>query len=380
MTTSDTLEPNPYRRAQAQRRELNAALRQRQPHAFGTWLLLAANVALYIPIAIAAGRTGRFPSKLLIDWGALFPPNVADGEWWRLFTAAFLHVHALHLAFNMVALALVGPVVERLLGTRAFLIFYVAAALVGNALSLWMHPITPSAGASGAIMGLYGLLLALMFERGPSTPLASAEQAAPVSRPLLHVHLQGAVSMIATTLLFGWFDRRADNAAHIGGFLAGCLFGWMAGGHIEWRRPAERVAGIAIAVALGCCAVSLAMHRPMTDVRPLLVEVLVVDSRAMTRYSELTTSRADAAAVKRVLEGEIASAFANQRAKLDAITAIPRDQAALMSDLRRYLTLREAYWRQRAAATGRTDDPTLGQADDTDRAADAVMRRLLQAR
>jgi hypothetical protein len=122
------------------------------------------------------------------------------------------------------------------------------------------------------------------------------------------------------------------------------------------------------------------MHRAVTDVRPLLVEVLVVDSGAMTRYSELTTTRADAATVKRVLEEEIVPAFARERAKLDPVTAIPRDQAALMSDLRRYLTLREWYWRQRAAATGRTDEPTLRQAADIDRAADVVMRRLLAAR
>ena len=76
-----------------ERRELNAALRQRQPHAIGTWLLLAVNTAIYTAMAIDAGRIAPFPSRLLIAWGALFAPEVANGEWWRLFTATFLHVH-----------------------------------------------------------------------------------------------------------------------------------------------------------------------------------------------------------------------------------------------------------------------------------------------
>ena len=269
-----------YRRGQAQRRELSAALRQRQPHAIGTWLLLAVNTVIYTAMAIDAGRIAPFSSRLLIAWGALFAPEVAHGEWWRLFTATFLHVNAVHLAVNMVALAMVGPVVERLVGIRAFLAFYLASGLVGAAASLWVHPLTTSAGASGSIIGLYGVLLVMMFERRRTPPLTLDEQAPFVSRPLLHGHLQSAVSLIAPTLLFGWFDPRADNAAHIGGFVAGCLFGWAGGRRIEWRVPTVRVAAAAAAIAIGCCAVALATQREVTDVRPALLEAFTVDSRA----------------------------------------------------------------------------------------------------
>ena len=92
----------------------------------------------------------------------------------------------------MMALVMVGPVVERLVGTRTFLIFYVGSGLAGTALSLRFHPLTTAAGASGSIIGLYGVLLAMMFERRPSTPLTLDEQAPFVSRLLLHGHLQSA--------------------------------------------------------------------------------------------------------------------------------------------------------------------------------------------
>jgi membrane associated rhomboid family serine protease len=368
------------RRDRARRRELSAALRQRQRHATGTWLLVAVNVAIYIAMVIDAGRIATFPTRPLIAWGALFAPRVADGEWWRLFTATFLHVHVLHIAFNMIALCMVGPVVERLVGIRTFLIFYVASGLAGTALSLWFHPLTTAAGASGSIIGLYGVLLAMMFERHPATPLTLDEQAPFVSRLLLHGHLQDAVGIIASTLIFGWFDPHADNAGHIGGFLGGCLFGWIAGRDIEWRLPAPRASAAAVAAALGCCAVSLTVQRNFIDVRPALIEVFAVDSRATAQYSQLVKSRADNDIVTRAIQEEILPAFSRERRKLDAAGSVPREQTAILADLRRYLLLRESYWRQRAAAAGRTDETTWRQLDEADHATDAVMRRLLAAR
>jgi membrane associated rhomboid family serine protease len=368
------------RRDQARRRELNAALRQRQPHATGTWLLVAVNTSIYVAMAIDAGRIRPFSSLLLIAWGALFAPEVSNGEWWRLFTATFLHLNPLHLAFNMLALAMVGPVVERLVGTRTFLAFYLASGLVGSAVSLSVHPLTTSVGASGAIIGLYSVLLAMMFERRRRTPLTLGEQAPFVSRLLLHGHLQSAISLIAPTLLVGWFDPRADNAAHIGGFLAGCVFGWAGGRRIEWHVPTMRVSAAAAAIAVGCCAVALATQRELTDVRPALLAAFSVDSQALSRYSGLVKTRMAPVTIRRTIEEEVAPAFSRERAKLDSLGRIPSQQERTLADLRLYLSLREAYWRKRAAAMDRTDADALGQVEDADRSADEVMRRLLVAR
>jgi membrane associated rhomboid family serine protease len=406
-----------HRRTQAQRRELNAALSARQARAAGTWSLLAINVIVFIAMMIESGRVGFFPARLLVAWGALFAPRVADGEWWRLFSAMFVHVGLIHLVFNMIALAMIGPPVERLVGTRAFLAFYLASGLVGSASSLQAHPLTTSAGASGAIIGVYGVLLAMMFDRAPGSPagtdqgvwaaasncdepserlLATRALASPaepsadagtanrprhfVPRRDLHVHLQPVVWVCASTLLFGWIDPRADNAAHLGGFLAGCVFGWAGGRLIESSRPALRVSAAALAVAFGCAAVSLAVQRKITDVRPALMELFQMDSRALAQYSRLAASHAEPAAIARTIETDILPAFARARAGLDSIGPVARQQDAVLVDMRLYLLRREEFWHQRAAATGEIDDATRRKLEAADRSADAAMRRLLLAR
>ena len=371
---------NAFQRERLQRRALTAVLRQRTPHAIATWVLLAVNVAIYVAMAIDGGRAASFPTRLLVAWGAL----VSNGEWWRLFTATFLHVNALHLAANMIALLMVGPVVERLVGRRSFVVFYVAAGLVGSAVGRWSHVLVVSAGASGSIIGLYGVLLALMFDRRESGPSLVVSDTTPVSRPQLQVHLKLVVQVVSTTLLLGWFDPRADNAAHIGGFVAGVVFGWAGGRHIESRLPSPAVPAAAIVVALACCAVSLAAQPRVTDIRAAALAaffgVFQADSRALERYSRAAGRNADPATVARVIEEEIVPVFSRERAKLDSVRGVAKEQAPMLADLRQYLTLREAFWRTRAAAMGRMDGTSERDVDAADRAADAVMRRLLEAR
>jgi membrane associated rhomboid family serine protease len=368
---------NAHQRARAQRKELTALLRQRTPHAIATWALAGVNVAIYVAMAIDGGRAASFPTRLLVAWGAL----VSNGEWWRLFTATFLHVNALHLASNMIALSIVGPVVERLVGTRAFVVFYVAAGLVGSAVGRWSHVLVVSAGASGSIIGLYGVLLAMMFDRRESTASLVTSDTPPVSRPHLQVHLPQVVSLVAATLLIGWFDPRADNAAHIGGFVAGFLFGWTGGRHIESRLPSPAVPAAAIVVALACCAVSLAAQPRVTDIRAAaFFGVFQADSRALERYSRAAGRNADPATVARVIEEDIVPVFSRERAKLDSVRGVAKEQTPMLADLRQYLTLREAFWRKRAAMMGRMDGTSDHDVDAADRAADAVMRRLLEVR
>ena len=145
--------------------------------------------------------------------GAVFPPDVfGQGEWWRLFTAMFLHFGLAHLANNMIVLFWTGDRLERLVGKRRYLIIYFGAGLCGNLLSLLVTQskgtLTVSAGASGAIFGVFGALLwVVLANRGRVEEL----------------NIRGIVIMIALSLYYGFTSTGVDNWCHIGGLIGGFL-------------------------------------------------------------------------------------------------------------------------------------------------------------
>ena len=115
---------------------------------------------------VAAGVVSKAPhpeaAQLFIDW-QLFPPRVHYGDYYQLLTSAFLHLSPLHIAANMLALALIGPALERLLGPVRFAALYLIGAIGGGALVYAFEATnTPTAGASGAIFAMFGACLVLV--------------------------------------------------------------------------------------------------------------------------------------------------------------------------------------------------------------------------
>jgi len=150
----------------------------------------------------------------ILERGAHYPPAVADGEWWRLFTAMFLHSSAnlMHILFNMYALWIFGPVLERRFGSLSFISLYLAAGLGGGALFQAISGADArvyAVGASGAIFGLFGALLAASF-RQRHTPAGRA------------IFNQLAV-LLAINLALPFLVRSIAWEAHLGGLLVGIL-------------------------------------------------------------------------------------------------------------------------------------------------------------
>ena len=179
---------------------------------FVTPLIMDINILIFAAMVIS-GVSFMLPSgESLINWGANFKPNTLDGEPWRLMTACFLHIGIIHLLMNMYALFSVGIMLEPLLGKTRFIVAYLLTGLTSSMASLWWHDLTISAGASGAIFGLYGVFFALL-----TTNLIKEE----VRKPLL--------SSIGFFIIFNLgFGTQAgiDNAAHIGGLVGGLLIGY----------------------------------------------------------------------------------------------------------------------------------------------------------
>jgi membrane associated rhomboid family serine protease len=143
--------------------------------------------------------------RSLVNWGANVGWLVMQGQLWRLVSAIFIHIGIIHLLFNSYALLFIGPLLEELLGKEKFLVLYLATGVAGYVLSNWYYPpFMPTAGASGAIFGLIGAGVVL------SKRWAAWGQA--LHQQLVHWAIYGFVY----GLLLG-----ANNAAHLGGLLAG---------------------------------------------------------------------------------------------------------------------------------------------------------------
>jgi membrane associated rhomboid family serine protease len=171
-----------------------------------TWSLIAVNVACYVATAVgsADGVNQNHTTRLFEDL-QLQPIAVADhGEFYRLITSAFLHYGLLHLVLNMLALALVGPYLERLLGWWRYLSVYLLAALGGSVgVYLFGSALTPVVGASGAIFGLFAACLLLVKQLG--------------------LDLRTLVATIVLNFVFTFTVPDISKLGHVGGFVVGGL-------------------------------------------------------------------------------------------------------------------------------------------------------------
>src|SRR5437867_4640327 len=132
-----------------------------------TYIFFALNILVFLLMALAGGSTNE---ATLMAFGVKSNAEIAKGQWWRFITPIFIHIGLLHLFFNSYALWIVGPQVEKLYGGARFFILYVVTGIAGVLGSYWRHPESVSAGASGAIFGLFGALLVFGFKYRNSIP------------------------------------------------------------------------------------------------------------------------------------------------------------------------------------------------------------------
>ena len=209
------LEGSPFRRL----------LLERTPRVIATPALIVANVLIYAATAGASGQTEPRPD-VLVGWGALFGPGVANGEWWRLVSAMFLHGDGtikgtlLHLAVNLWSLFQLGTLYETMFGTRRFVWIYFVTGIVASLTSMIVNG-GPSVGASGAIFGILGAFV-FSVRRSPHWRHDR------IARSLV---MQCIFWIILNIVVLSQIPQ-IDNAAHIGGLVAGLLLGLL------WPQPA----------------------------------------------------------------------------------------------------------------------------------------------
>ena len=195
------------------KQEITVLKRMIEGKPYGTYVLMGLNILVFIVMVISGVSPFKPESLDLINFGATVNIEPFDTEYWRYFTAIFIHIGLFHIAMNMFALYQAN-IIENLIGTRFFLISYLIAGLCGSAASMLFHskPVI-SAGASGAIFGMYGLFLAFLLT--DIIPIV-----------VRNSMLKSIGTFVVLNLMFG-LQGGIDNAAHVGGLVSGFLMGFV---------------------------------------------------------------------------------------------------------------------------------------------------------
>lgn len=195
------------------------------------------NIALFIAMVIAGVGFFDADTDKVIQWGAASKEQIFTGQYWRLLTAIFVHFGIGHLAGNMIALLFASAFLMMVLSKWQFLIGYLITGIFSFAISIWWHIDTVSAGASGAIFGCYGILLGLAL-----TPLFTKSDRAVI---LIYLAVYAGFN-----LLYGLKDG-IDNAAHVGGLVAGVVVGLLYYPAIKSGNKAVKGVMVLLVIGLG---------------------------------------------------------------------------------------------------------------------------------
>jgi rhomboid protease GluP len=229
------------RHAPVDHQEFVWRLHEATPRTWVTPILVGLSVLVWL-LNVASGMSPLSPRPIeLAVWGANHLPLTIEQPW-RLLTATFLHGGIIHLAFNMWALWDTGRLAERFYGNAQLLLIYLVAGLSGSIASLFFAARTGvSVGASGAIFGVVGCLLAAIFTKAHKLP------------PVLVQSMRSSMLMfVGFSLFMGFTAGFIDNAAHIGGLAGGFVMGMLLAEKFdvdEYRRQAPLRAAVALLVA-----------------------------------------------------------------------------------------------------------------------------------
>lgn len=199
------------------------------------YAFLAINIVVFVIQLVSSGPGG---ADRVLARGELFAPLIATGEWYRLITPMFLHINTIHVAVNCMSLYFIGPAVEQAFGSRRFVSIYLAAGFFGNVASyVFGNCHTPSAGASGAIFGIFGALAVYSYRRR--------------SNAMMNAFFRNIVFWLGINVVITLSVPFINMWAHFGGLAGGMVLATGFDGGVKMRTPAAEFALTAAVVGLG---------------------------------------------------------------------------------------------------------------------------------
>jgi rhomboid protease GluP len=357
------------------------------PLASVTNLIVAVNVVVFFVMAgfLGAGWLDVTDLTPYIRYGANNGAATTDGEWWRLLTSMFMHYGIIHLLLNMWALFQVGHLVERLQGRCLYAVTYLASGIGGGFLSLaWHGDKMWSAGASGAVFGVYGALLGHMLKEKQALPRA-------VFQPLM----KSTLTFAGYNLFYGMVHPGIDNAAHIGGVVTGTALGWLTAMPLDASVRASQVGKkLRLATAaLGVIVVIGVVSAPRFDysVREEIMWSDAVkgfvdnESALVTRQNAEATrwqvSGDNGATFARLIDDELDPFYRKFERKIDALELSPGKRTdERRKVLAKFVQLRLEGYQHLRRAVKQNNRPEFSEYVKLEAQAATVVQSLAQAR
>lgn len=347
---------NPALEREERLHEFYTALFTLTPRVFVTHILVAINVVLFLLMVIGEPKAFLSPTiPTLLNWGASFGPLTLNGQPWRIFTCMFVHIGILHLALNMWALWVSGPLLERLVGNVGFLVLYVVAGLCGSLASVAWNSDIVSGGASGAIFGLFGALLGFLVLGRGSMP---AE--------VVTTFRNNALMLIGINLLLGFQIQGIDNAGHLGGVIGGCLCGVLLGQPVTLQAANFRWLRNLLVAVLGVAVVAggLAAIPPPADVQGAEENFFAVEGAALEKFRSLIEKAQGGTLPSeefiKTIENEILPPWIAARQRFEKLNPVPERFQAIIAAYIKYMQAREDFWKY-LVQSERTPDPNSEQ-------------------
>lgn len=311
------------------------------PVTWALYLMVALNMGVWLANVLSGVSAFKpLPSDLL-RWGANSAASVVeDHQYWRLLSATFLHAGVLHIALNMLGLWEAGKQLNRLYGNAQFLMIYFASALVGSALSLhFSAQQAVSVGASGAVFGVLGALLTAMYRHRGRIPGTMSKNV-----------MSSQLVFLVYALGQGFAKEGIDNAAHVGGLLAGSLLAWLLAGKLDEtqglrRRQVTVMAGLLLpAVAVAGLVLTTpeprVHHRQLFEFHAGMARILpdlqAAEKALQADGKAASTGKLTTAEFVQAIETRHLPAYRKVERELAPLDVPPNDRAApLVQDIKR---------------------------------------------
>jgi rhomboid protease GluP len=345
---------------QVQGQSFGEALAAATPVVYVTPTVIAINVIVFVVMVVSGVPVFEPTGDHLIRWGADFGPLTTHGEWWRIVTAAFVHVGLVHLLMNMAILLNIGLFTERLFGNGGFTVLYLLSGLGGSLASLAWRPFTVSAGASGAIFGLYGGLLGFLVLHRQVIPNE-------VLRPLM----KSALIFLGYNLIYGLAKSEVDMAAHLGGlatgFCVGCALAPALAAESGGDSTGKRNLAVALAGALilAVCARSTPVA---DDLAGELNKFGETETRLLGLYNtsirEWQASKLNSEQFASVLEKRVLPEWNAERDALGKLSRLPDRQRQVAAVLGQYMSARADSWALMMRGARANDEALVRQANE----------------